>query len=380
MTAIASGPRSAVFAASRRGGARLDGTLSGRVRDLRADVGDALGMHPAALRPADPSQDGSPDDMAGLAGGCMERAAALSEVDGVRARRLCLLALDLQQLALDLYQYDLGVRTNRLAECSDGLARLRTLPSSGDLLDTVCAELVWRCGFGRAVLSRVEGRFWKPASAFFTDDDGSWFSGWVDQGIALTDPTPETRLLSERRPAVVYDTERATVHRPIIVESGQSKSYVVAPLMHGGIVVGFLHADHSPSDQQADGVDRDVLWAFAEGFSRIYERTVLMERVRAQRDQVGMILSSALHVMSELGEPSAESGTIETLPDLTSREAEVLHLMVGGATNRAIAARLVIAEDTVKSHVKHILRKLGVANRSQAIARAAGTAPPGILS
>jgi DNA-binding NarL/FixJ family response regulator len=49
--------------------------------------------------------------------------------------------------------------------------------------------------------------------------------------------------------------------------------------------------------------------------------------------------------------------------------------IVSGATNRAIASRLVIAEDTVKSHVKQILRKLGVTNRAQAIARAAGTAP-----
>jgi len=46
-----------------------------------------------------------------------------------------------------------------------------------------------------------------------------------------------------------------------------------------------------------------------------------------------------------------------------AREGEVLELIAAGATNSAIAERLVIAEHTVKSHVKHILRKLGAANR-----------------
>jgi DNA-binding CsgD family transcriptional regulator len=46
----------------------------------------------------------------------------------------------------------------------------------------------------------------------------------------------------------------------------------------------------------------------------------------------------------------------------------VLELMVTGATNQAIADKLVITEGTVKSHVKHILRKYGAVNRAQAIA------------
>jgi DNA-binding NarL/FixJ family response regulator len=54
---------------------------------------------------------------------------------------------------------------------------------------------------------------------------------------------------------------------------------------------------------------------------------------------------------------------------LTLREREVLDLMATGATNIQIAQALVVSEGTVKSHVKRILRKLHVANRSEAVAR-----------
>ena len=54
---------------------------------------------------------------------------------------------------------------------------------------------------------------------------------------------------------------------------------------------------------------------------------------------------------------------------LTERELEVLDLMAEGATNAQIAEALVISESTTKSHVKNILRKLGVRNRTQAVAR-----------
>jgi DNA-binding NarL/FixJ family response regulator len=54
---------------------------------------------------------------------------------------------------------------------------------------------------------------------------------------------------------------------------------------------------------------------------------------------------------------------------LTRRELEVLELMASGASNAEIAARLAIAVGTVKSHVKHILRKLRAANRAEAVSR-----------
>ncbi len=65
--------------------------------------------------------------------------------------------------------------------------------------------------------------------------------------------------------------------------------------------------------------------------------------------------------------PLAVPGTGETL---TRREVEVLRLIAAGASNRAIAERLVLSEGTVKSHVHRILRKLAVSSRTEAAARA----------
>jgi DNA-binding NarL/FixJ family response regulator len=55
---------------------------------------------------------------------------------------------------------------------------------------------------------------------------------------------------------------------------------------------------------------------------------------------------------------------------LTQRESEILSYMVSGMSNRGIAGKLVIGEETVKSHLRSIYRKLGVSDRTAAVATA----------
>ncbi len=58
----------------------------------------------------------------------------------------------------------------------------------------------------------------------------------------------------------------------------------------------------------------------------------------------------------------------ERPPELSRRELEVLRGLTTGATNAQIAQRLAISEHTVRNHVHSVMRKLGVANRTDAVA------------
>lgn len=321
----------------------------------------------------------APEIISVLTHACLDELRCLSKSAVTRAQQICDLIMDLQRLAMDWYLHDTAIRGERLAECAAGLARLRTLPSSAALTDSVCEELVLRCGFHRAVLSKVESRTWKPLIIHHRSGNETqpWFADWINQRVPLTDTAPEAEMLSRRRPTLVYDTSEAPVYRPLIVQAGQSRSYALAPLVVGGDVVGFLHTDHHPLPRRVDESDRDVLWAFADGFSHIYERAMLIEQLRAQRDGVRELFFGVVDRLDELCETTSErksradariaEGSPATVK-LTERESQVLELMVAGASNQAIAARLVITEGTAKSHVKHILRKYGALNRAQVIA------------
>jgi two-component system nitrate/nitrite response regulator NarL len=85
--------------------------------------------------------------------------------------------------------------------------------------------------------------------------------------------------------------------------------------------------------------------------------------------------TSALDVKSERGcnteAADEDAGEISASEDtcaapLSPRELAILHCLISGHSNKSIARKLDIAEATVKVHVKAILRKIGVQNRTQA--------------
>jgi NarL family two-component system response regulator LiaR len=84
-------------------------------------------------------------------------------------------------------------------------------------------------------------------------------------------------------------------------------------------------------------------------------------------------------VAARLVETLAASGAEEPLDRLTPREREVLVLIGRGLPNKRIARELEVSEKTVKTHVGHVLAKLGVGDRTQAavVAVRAGLVDPG---
>jgi LuxR family transcriptional regulator, regulator of acetate metabolism len=159
-------------------------------------------------------------------------------------------------------------------------------------------------------------------------------------------------------------------------------SFVAAPIICHEQAVGLIYADPGAMAEPVTELDRDTLAVFAEGFGHALERCVLTGRLHAHADRVLALVRSTEESVIELGSyefapgsaalrpPAARAQNCQGLHDLlTRRELEVVAMLAEGETNARIAQRLVVSEDTVKSHVKHILRKLGVHNRSQAVSR-----------
>ncbi|WP_433424221.1 response regulator [Microtetraspora malaysiensis] len=88
----------------------------------------------------------------------------------------------------------------------------------------------------------------------------------------------------------------------------------------------------------------------------------LFQAIRAAaRGETVLSAKVATRMMNRMRDPGSA---------LSAREVEILELLAGGAGNREIARRLFITEATVKTHLVHIYRKLGVDTRTAAVTAA----------
>jgi LuxR family maltose regulon positive regulatory protein len=110
--------------------------------------------------------------------------------------------------------------------------------------------------------------------------------------------------------------------------------------------------------------------AGSEEFFRVFvdEGEPMKGLLQAARGRLkGSSLVYASRLLSAF-QPDAEKGGQQALVEpLTEREIEILQFLEKGLSNPEIAAKLVLAEGTVKAHVANILRKLDVHNRTQAV-------------
>lgn len=106
--------------------------------------------------------------------------------------------------------------------------------------------------------------------------------------------------------------------------------------------------------------DEDIYRSLQAGAKGYLLKDVFFEELEAA---IRTVHAGSRHIPAVIAERLAERMASS---DLTSREMEVLELIVRGQSNKEIAATLKISEATVKSHINNILSKLGVTDRTQA--------------
>ena len=280
------------------------------------------------------------------------------------------------------------------------MGRLRAVSDEAGMVHAAPVELCETCGFDRAVLSRIRGSEVVIESAYCINDS-ALAACVLEYGktnrLHLDDLRIESEMVKRGGPVLVRDAGLERGSPAGFLPLLQMRAYVAAPIMPSGRAVGFLHADLSDSGRAPDLIDRDRLWAFAEGLRLAIERTVMHERLHTQARRIDSLLRSAELTLDALwdveielaglasgpleaaeGRPAPGSAMAEDEPDvpLSARERQVVELMARGATNEQIGDQLMITVSTVKSHVAHVLRKLQSSNRVEAVVRYLHRDPP----
>jgi LuxR family transcriptional regulator, regulator of acetate metabolism len=335
-----------------------------------------------------------------------DRHGALRQVEQTSATAVSALALgpgrrvrvlSVQQLLAELNAEWYEVQQDLLAEqvrmlggVREALHRLRGTETMPQIIERAAVEICRSCGVDRCVLmSMREGRLVAESVYFAQDPEGQeeWTAYALAHPPAIDPRDPEIELLRRHSAILVNDN---TVSRGVgdISRAAHSTGYVGAPVMVRSTVIGTLFADRTFTAETVDTVARDVVGLFTEGLSYALERTLLLDRMREQLGKVRAMMAEANLTLDDMyaagmsirrdavtgeldivgrGPALATDDAYTLLGLLTRREIEVVELMARGASNADIANELVIAEGTVKSHVKHVLRKLRAANRTQAV-------------
>jgi DNA-binding CsgD family transcriptional regulator len=275
------------------------------------------------------------------------------------------------QAQVEARQMTAGDRADVVRSLTAGIRRMKKAGSLQGLGRQACTELCEVLGFDSALLS-------------FVEDDG-FVVEESDHGLGGPTVIPRRECAAERACIRLRDTiqtnEADMAASPAYRELLGSVHYLVAPVIAKSRVVALLHVGRRSAGGISAG-DIDVLDVFASAYSLLHERMLNTERVQQQRtsiaraaarltEEADRIAAAAISFDVE-DDTRVEPPTIPTdsalAATLSERERQVFERLVLGASNAEIADELVITVETVKTHVKRILRKIGAINRSEAIA------------
>jgi LuxR family transcriptional regulator, maltose regulon positive regulatory protein len=134
-----------------------------------------------------------------------------------------------------------------------------------------------------------------------------------------------------------------------------------------------LHAQHG-TGQALEALEHAMTLAAPERYARLFvELGAPMQALLRQARARNILPEYTNQLLKAFNTPAAHDGRVNGASPsdpLTAREREVLQLLALGASNRAIAAELVVTVGTVKKHLHTIFHKLQVESRTQAIATA----------
>ena len=263
-----------------------------------------------------------------------------------------------------------GGRDGVVRSLTDGIRRMKKAGSLQGLGRQACTELCDGLGFDHALLSFV------VEDGFVVEESGHGMGG--PTVISRRDCIAERDCIRLRETIRTNESDlpAAPGYRQLL----RCRHYLVAPVIAESRVVGLLHV--SRASQGVCVRDVDVLDTFAAAYSLLHERMLNTERVAQQRTSIARaaaaltedadrIAAAAISLDVEYDhrvEPPTIAPDSALAATLTDRERQVFERLVLGASNAEIADELVITVDTVKTHVKRILRKIGAINRSEAIA------------
>jgi DNA-binding CsgD family transcriptional regulator len=305
--------------------------------------------------------------------------------------------ISILRLQCELLDHDLARRVKSMSEIRHALGYLRGLPPR-KMIHAAPEVLSRELAFARTMISTVRGSLWLPQHMHIedvgADPHGRQLLEYVhDRRIQLGDAPLETELVRKRCGVFAPSPRNDRRTFKEIVDVSGCFGYVGAPITVQGRTIGILHADR-PEPHGLVMMDHlEQLEAFAECLSVAFESAVLEEKAAQQRVEVDNLCGnvdellgrSARSVLwsSPGGAPGQRHDAYyhrdqPALPVLTVREREIMSHVATGATNHQIARCLVISEGTVKSHLKHIAKKLNTSSRAAAVAIYAGIATAGV--